>query len=118
MNIQTFENLLNILSNLPTFMQKKLEELKRAKDLINRPDFIWHILLQSFATMGNSRGFEGLILNKSNYDRVTFDKLTLLTDEQILNLFESVFKDAKVRMPTLKAKWLLKNYHIINSIGG
>ena len=57
-----------------TLRQRKEEGLEQ-KD---RPDFVWHSLLQSFATMGNARGWDGLIGNEENYNRVTFEALSAL----------------------------------------
>src|ERR1700678_1195141 len=57
-------------------VKAKLAEGKTRRTELDRPDFIWHELLLSFATMGNSRGAEGLIRNQDNYRRVTFEALT------------------------------------------
>lgn len=49
---------------------EKRADLDRHKENhadINRPDFLWHYLLQSFATMGRSAGWHGLIGNRDNY---------------------------------------------------
>lgn len=110
--------LIKSLSNLPTYMVDRLNTLKKSKDMIERKDFIWHFLLQSFATMGNSRGHEGLILNKANYNQVTFDAVSDLSDTQRLDRFKDVLYRAKVRMPLQKAVWLNSNYNKIIFMGG
>jgi len=72
---------------------------------LKRADFIWHeLLLLSFATMGNSRGAEGLIRDRKNYKRVTFDALKRKrTKKGRLNELRTVLRAAKVRMPDKKA---------------
>lgn len=83
-----------------------------------RSDFIWHFLLQSFSTMGNSRGWAGLIENRDNYDLVTFEALAKLSRSDRLVILEQTLKRAKVRMPLKKAQWLLKNFDVIQGLGG
>ena len=55
--------------------QKLLAKYKRCHKDLARPDFIWHYLLQSFATMGRASGWHGLIGNKANYERVMYPAL-------------------------------------------
>lgn len=110
--------LIESLSNLPSYMVERLNTLKKSKEMLERKDFIWHFLLQSFATMGNSRGHEGLILNKANYNQVTFDAVSDLSDTQRLDRFKDVLYRAKVRMPLQKAVWLNSNYNKIIFMGG
>lgn len=110
--------LLNLLRNIPTEMRQQLEEMKRGSTDLNRPDFIWHFLLQSFATMGSSRGWKGLIADKANYDRVTFAALSQLNDGRRVQELEDVLRVAKVRMPKRKAEWLALNYKLIEEMGG
>ena len=50
----------------------KLDELKANYSDFERPDFVWHYLLQSFATMGKAAGWQGLIGNHTNYSLVTY----------------------------------------------
>jgi hypothetical protein len=55
-------------------MQSRLASLKEtAKADLARDDFIWHFLLQSFPRWGNSKGWHGLIGERSKYERVTFE---------------------------------------------
>lgn len=112
------EKLIQLLKNPTSDMTKRLNELKKSVSEIEREDFIWHFLLQSFATMGNSRGHYGLILNKANYNRVTFQYVSNLNKEDRLRNFENVLSEAKVRMPMQKAQWLNKNYDYILNLGG
>jgi len=95
-----------------------LERLKAEHDQLERPDFIWHCLLQSFATMGNVRGWDGLIDNRDNYQKVTFDVLSQLPPSERLSVLEKTLRDAKVRWPAKKAKWLARNFDRIMRMGG
>jgi len=112
------ENLLKIIKDMAEKKKSKLTELKNEHKNLERPDFIWHYLLQSFSTMGNSRGWHGLICNPNNYKKVRFIALAELNPQQRLSVLERVLADAKVRMPLKKAQWLAGNYDYINSLGG
>lgn len=95
-----------------------LEALKADYVNLRREDFLWHFLLQSFATMGRSSGWHGLIGNKANYDRVTFEALDRLTPDARETTLKSVCREAKVRMPDRKAAFLLGCFERINMLGG
>jgi pantoate--beta-alanine ligase len=112
------KRLVAFLANPSQEMHDKLSALKAESKMLDRRDFIWHFLLQSFSTMGNSRGWYGLIGNQSNYQRVTFDALSELHPQQRLQLLKSVLREAKVRMPQRKAEWLIDNYGLIIQMGG
>jgi len=107
------------LRNLSPEMEQRLSELKQAgRQNLQREDFIWHHLLQSFATMGNSRGARGLIDDRSNYEQVTFEALASLADDARLKQLDRVLRLAKVRMPGKKAKWLDENFRMVEEMGG
>jgi hypothetical protein len=100
-------------------MRDRLDKLKaEGVRNQNRSDFIWHFLLQSFSTMGNSRGFAGLIENRDNYDCVTFDALAQVSPSERLSILQQTLKRAKVRMPLKKAQWLVQNFGIVQRLGG
>jgi hypothetical protein len=113
---------MKLIQFLQHLSPKMVETLAKYKELgrsdLKRPDIIWYLLLQSFSTMGNSRGWDGLILNQDNYRRVTFDALSGLSEDERLHRLTTVLHDAKVRMPNLKAKQLNTNYKMILSMGG
>jgi hypothetical protein len=89
----------------------KLAEAKERRSDLQRPDFVWYELLLSFATMGNSRGASGLIHNKDNYKRVTFEALKRKgTKKARLRELRTVLHAAKVRMPDRKAAWLAEDF--------
>lgn len=83
-----------------------------------RPDFLWHILLQSFATMGNSRGQFGLIHNQANYQRLRYDVLAAYNDEDRRTEISEVCAIAGIRMPRKKAGWIASAFLIIRELGG
>jgi hypothetical protein len=68
--------------------------------------------------MGNVRGWDGLIGNRDNYQKVTFDVLSQLLPSERLSVLEKTLRDAKVRMAAKKAKWLARNYDRIMRTGG
>ncbi len=113
-----FQRLVKVIKPMALEKRDKLEKMKMGHNELKRTDIIWHLLLQSFSTMGNSRGWDGLIGNQNNYRKVTFEKLSLLSNLQRLSVLEQTLLDAKVRMAVRKAKWLDRNYEYINKLGG
>jgi hypothetical protein len=100
-------------------VKAKLADGKTRRKELDRPDFVWHELLLSFATMGNSRGAEGLIRNRDNYKRVTFEALKRKpTKAARLSELLSVLRAAKVRMPPKKAVWLANAFERVQAMGG
>jgi hypothetical protein len=107
------------LSALTPEMRERLEELKRtARENLQRDDFIWHHLLQSFATMGNSRGWFGLIGDPTNYEEVTFEALDRVAPAVRPAHLDRVLRRSKVRMPSKKAEWLAANFETVQEMGG
>jgi hypothetical protein len=97
----------------------KLAEAKGRRTDLQRPDFVWHELLLSFATMGNARGASGLIHNRDNYERVTFDALKRKrTKKARIKELRAVLRSAKVRMPDKKAAWLAEDFERVVQLGG
>ena len=110
------QRLIDALKHLTPEMKETLRQRKEeGLEQKDRPDFVWHSLLQSFATMGNARGWDGLIGNEENYNRVTFEALSAL--DRLENLDE-VLRASKVRMPAKKAVWLDLDYEMIIEMGG
>jgi hypothetical protein len=71
--------LVDSLKQITPEMRKYLSNQKKwGKDELERPDFVWHILLQSVATLGGTRSWYGLIGNMDNYHQATFDALSKL----------------------------------------
>jgi|SRR5579872_5295956 len=111
------KRLIKMLRRLKPAMRQKLRELKRAKSALKKQDFVWHSLLLSFATMGNSRGAKGL-RDPANYREVTFEVLSKLNHRVRRKKIEQVLRSCKVRMPHKKAKWLATDYRLIVRLGG
>lgn len=118
-NASSREILVNSLRNLTPEMKEKLDSLRVVgEELLQREDIVWHILLQSLSGMGNNRGYDGLILNRDNYDKVKWETIYNLPEEDRLLHIESVLSDAVVRMPGQKAQWLDINFDRILQMGG
>ncbi len=109
---------IQLLKNLAPEMKTKLKQEKEKRRELEKPDFIWHFILQSFSTMGNSRGYLGLILNKDNYNKVTFNALLKLNPKERLERLRNIFYAASLRMSEQKAVWASQNYNLIISMGG
>jgi hypothetical protein len=95
-----------------------LDEQKAKVSELERPDFLWHYLLQSFATMGRAAGWHGLIGNKSNYDKLCFDVLAKLAPASRRTQVETTCRVAKIRMPGIKAGYILTCFEQIQKLGG
>jgi hypothetical protein len=99
---QTRRHLVAIAKSLASEKRGLPEQLKTEYNQLERPDFVWHYLLQSFATMGSAKGWDGLIGNRDNYQRVTFDALSRLSPSRRLSVLEQTLRNAKVRWPIKK----------------
>jgi hypothetical protein len=119
MNADKRDHLIALLRHPTPAMRERLHSLKAsAANDHDRPDFVWHFLLQSFATMGNSRGWQGLIGTPRNYERVTYEHLLPLSPAARLEVLQATLRAAKIRMPDKKAAWLAHNITCIEAIGG
>ena len=107
-----------IVRTLATEKQAELERLKAAYSDLARPDFVWHYLLQSFATMGRAAGWHGLIGNQDNYQRVTYAALAALSPEVRAVQVKAVCRAAKIRMPDRKAGFILDCFEYVTQLGG
>jgi hypothetical protein len=110
--------LVEVVTRLAAERRAELEERKQNHADIARPDFLWHYLLQSFATMGRSSGWHGLIGNKTNYDRVTYPALEALSPTDRLRVAREVCRVAKVRMPDRKGDFIVGCFERIHGMGG
>lgn len=98
--------------------KNKLEELKSNHSDLKREDFLWHYLLQSFSTMGNSRGWYGLIGNIDNYNQLKFEFLGTVDDANRFEHIRAICWRAKIRMPDQKAEFINNCYNKIKDFGG
>jgi hypothetical protein len=96
----------------------KLKQLKSEHAQLKRPDFLWHYLLQSFATMGRASGWRGLIGNKANYNKLRFETLVKLSPKARRVQVEETSHAAKIRMPSIKAKYILNCFKQVRELGG
>jgi hypothetical protein len=96
----------------------RLEEMKRGRSGFKRADFVWHYLLQSFATMGRTSGALGLIKNQENYGRITYSALSKLGPKKREKVVQEVCRLAKVRMPERKAEYILRCFDHVDQMGG
>jgi hypothetical protein len=95
----------------------RLDELKSWERHIDRPDFLWHFLLQSFGTMGRAAGWAGLS-KPENYNRVRYEALGALPAAERAAVAERACRDGKVRMPSIKAGYIAGCFERIQKMGG
>jgi hypothetical protein len=113
------KRLVEILRKPTAKMRAQLKNMKaNGRRSMKRPDFVWRSLLQSSATRGNSRGWDGLIEDSENYDRVAFDALAGLSEKARIRTLEETLTHAKVRWSSSKARELSINYKLIERMGG
>ncbi len=109
--------LANVARRLAAERKSTLDDLKASERHLERPDFLWHFLLQSFGTMGRAVGWAGLS-KPENYRRVTYEALAELPPRERRVAAEQAFRDAKVRMPSIKAGYLTGCFDRIAQLGG
>ncbi len=118
----TFENKKSMLASVTKKIYKKnkahIDKMKLCHKSLERPDFIWHYLLQSFATMGSVRGLQGLIINQENYNKIRYEELAKLKPKCRKRVVEETCQDAKVRMPIKKAEFIIGCFEWIKVRGG
>jgi hypothetical protein len=100
--------------DMKTFLKK---EKAKARDL-ERPDFIWYILLKSLAAMGNSRDTDQSLLSDEHYQALTFEALNESAPEERQRRLEETFRQAGVTAAEQKAEWAADNHVRIAALGG
>src|SRR6266536_4778933 len=107
------------LRSITPAMRSRLSELKaEAQQLRSQSDLIWHLMLASFATMGNSRGYAGLFDNKELVSSSLFEAVVSVPPSSRKPYLENILHRAKVRMASKKAEWLVANIDMIMAKGG
>jgi hypothetical protein len=111
--------LVQFLRALPAPLESRLAQLKdEGIAERGRPDFLWYQLVTSASTLGNSRGFDGLMADPDNMHRIRYESLEPLPRLERSRIIEDVFRKAKVRMPGIKAEELAGNVDLIKQMGG
>jgi len=110
--------LVEALSDLTEEMESWIGRMDGPNPPYEQADFVWHYLLQSFATWRNSRGWDGLIGTEENYRRVRYERLLEIPTGQRPGHIEDVLRRASVRYPESKSEYLSENVKIIRDIGG
>jgi hypothetical protein len=117
-NLGAKNRLVAVVGALATQKRAELDRHKEGQSGLDRPDFIWHYLLQSFATMGRASGWHGLIGNQENYRRVTYSALSMLTFDARTTQVRQVCRVAGIRMPDRKADFILSCFDYVTRLGG
>ena len=117
--VRVRKHIASIAKTLARDEKRKLSAWKTAgRQQLRQPDFLWYSLLQSFSTMGRASGWSGLIGNKNNYNRVRYQNLVRLpVKARTLQVVETCHA-AKVRMPDLKARYILRCFDQVKELGG
>lgn len=76
MNSKKRALLIKAIRERPKETNLKLAKSKQeAVKILEKKDWLWHLLLSSMATLGNSGGYKGLIENIENYNEVKYQTL-------------------------------------------
>lgn len=110
--------LLTVVRQLAAEKRAVLDKYKEDRAGLDRPDFIWHYLLQSFSTMGRAAGWHELIGNPDNYRQITFTALAALTPDDRAICVKQVCRAAGIRMPDKKARYILDCFEYVRQLGG
>lgn len=82
-----------------------------------RPDFLWHLLLQSFATMGRSDAAR-VFMEEPVYSTVAYDRLEALSPARRRAQITQAVEAGGLRFPAKKVDYLLGCLDHIQSLGG
>ena len=94
--------------------EKYLNEQKEYADWIkSMDDWLWFILLQSYGTLGNSKG--GSIAHES---AMKYNNLASLSKTQRKKIIEKLVKSNGLRYPNKKAQWINDSFELIAGLGG
>jgi len=117
--VQASERLVPVVRRVREQREADLQRLKdAAQQEAERDDFVWHMLLQSFATMGGSRGQEGLIRTPANYERLRYSRLAEMPREERGAEIHEVCTEAGLRWPMKKAEAINRAFDRIQNMGG
>jgi hypothetical protein len=96
----------------------RIQFMKQRESDLQRDDFVWHYLLQSFSTMGRSAGWFGLIGTPENYKAVGYEYLQSIPKRSRLAHLKNICRKAKVRMPDKKAGFIAACFIKLEAEGG
>jgi hypothetical protein len=113
------ERLIRFLSARAVGHEERLAAMRaQAEALRQRPDVVWLVLLQSAATMGNSRGWNGLFEDSMLPTLIGFNAVGAIRPDLRASYMAPILQTASVRMPRQKAEALARNHDIISDLGG
>jgi len=115
---QIHKRLVKITKEVYRRRKTELDKGKAEYIKLKDDDFLWRGLLGSFATMGRSAGYEGLIKNTTNYGRVTYEVLDALSPKARERQVRETCHNAKIRMPNKKTAYILACYAQVKAMGG
>ncbi len=119
MDVAKGKKLVHAIRNRPPEHDTKIEKYRVDSALIlKRTDWLWHLLLSSMSTMGNNRGYKGLMETRENYTLASYSNLLSLDPETRLQNIRSALEKGGVRMFNSKARWLDNNFSFIQDCGG
>ena len=97
--------------------KQELARLKAYKDTLTDPEFVWRSLVESLSGWGSSAGYERLVRNQENYDRLKFACLARLSPADRFAEIDTIFRAARVRYRRASG-FLLDNFSKIEEMGG
>lgn len=99
--------------------ERRLSEMREAAAKHRRrPDVVWLLLLQTAATMGGSRGWDGLFQHPILSSLISFDAVGSIDEKLRADYMTTILQSAGVRWPAQKAQRLAVNHDIIRELGG
>jgi len=104
--------------SLANLKRPLLEALKANHADLERDDFLWHYLLQSFATLGGASGWDGLIGNEANCRKMSYETFSDMDDADRVPYAHEIFAAAKVRYPNQKASNIVACFDKMHAMGG
>lgn len=111
--------LVRLLAAKSASHERRLTEMRKAAaKRRRRPAVVWLLLLQSAATMGGSRGWEGLFQHPILPSLISFDAVRSIDEKLRADYMATIPQTAGVRWPAQKAQRLAVNHDVIRDLGG
>ncbi|MEF2175795.1 MAG: hypothetical protein V3575_04960 [Candidatus Absconditabacteria bacterium] len=114
------EKLIQIINEIPDDIYYRLDQLKlKGQGYLNREDFLWYCVVRIFAYIGNEKGYESFVDNEKLINIISYNSLkNVLDSDEFYGLLVSTFKQGKVELTEERAYQLIKNYELIDAMGG
>jgi|JI8StandDraft_1071087.scaffolds.fasta_scaffold00929_1 hypothetical protein len=125
MNQKKKESLIKYLKSIvqtATFEKSINSMIEEARSIGRRKDWLWHELIVSISTWGNSERAKNLLENVSMMEQLNYEQLKAKSIQEAEYTINTVIPQAKIGVrnisPERKASILFKNFKLLQDLGG